>query len=425
MPRRFLYAVIALGVAALLAWAGWTGLSQRGGTDRLFGSGTIEATEVQVSPSIPGRVVRLFADEGQRVRAGQVLAQLEPEEARAQLAQAEAAVRAAEARVRQARHAVDTQQLIAAAQAAGASSQLAAAETRVSEARTALLLEARVAEAAVRAAEAQLRAAEASVVSARSALVKATRDLARTRQLFLAGTVAAQQVDQAQSAYDAAVAQARSAAEAVAGARAALESARANRLQVEIRARDLEVARAQVAQARAAVEEARSGTSLVQQRRQELAAAVAALGEARQALRYRQVLASYTTVTSPLDAVVLTRNIEPGEVVAASTPLYTLVNLRDLWLRVFIPEDRIGAVHLGQEADVTVDTFPGLTFRGRVVEISSRAEFTPGNVQTKEDRVKLVFGVKIGLANEGGRLKPGMPADAEILLGPSGTRGAR
>src|SRR5579883_614551 len=407
MPRRFLYAVIALGVAARLAWAGWTGLSQRGGTDRLFGSGTIEATEVQVSPSIPGRVVRLFADEGQTVRAGQVLAQLEPEEARAQLAQAEAAVRAAEAR------------------AAGASSQLAAAETRVSEARTALLLEARVAEAAVRAAEAQLRAAEASVVSARSALVKATRDLARTRQLFLAGAVAAQQVDQAQSAYDAAVAQARSAAEAVAGARAALESARANRLQVEIRARDLEVARAQVAQARAAVEEARSGTSLVQQRRQELAAAVAALGEARQALRYRQVLASYTTVTSPLDAVVLTRNIEPGEVVAASTPLYTLVNLRDLWLRVFIPEDRIGAVHLGQEADVTVDTFPGLTFRGRVVEISSRAEFTPGNVQTKEDRVKLVFGVKIGLANEGGRLKPGMPADAEILLGPSGTRGAR
>src|SRR5579884_102541 len=391
MPRRFLYAVIALGVAALLAWAGWTGLSQRGGTDRLFGSGTIEATEVQVSPSIPGRVVRLFADEGQTVRAGQVLAQLEPEEARAQ----------------------------------GASSQLAAAETRVSEARPALLLEARVAEAAVRAAEAQLRAAEASVVSARSALVKAPRDLARTRQLFLAGAVAAQQVDQAQSAYDAAVAQARSAAEAVAGARAALESARANRLQVEIRARDLEVARAQVAQARAAVEEARSGTSLVQQRRQELAAAVAALGEARQALRYRQVLASYTTVTSPLDAVVLTRNIEPGEVVAASTPLYTLVNLRDLWLRVFIPEDRIGAVHLGQEADVTVDTFPGLTFRGRVVEISSRAEFTPGNVQTKEDRVKLVFGVKIGLANEGGRLKPGMPADAEILLGPSGTRGAR
>ncbi len=180
-----------------------------------------------------------------------------------------------------------------------------------------------------------------------------------------------------------------------------------------------------MAQARAAVEEARSGTSLVQQRRQELAAAVAALGEARQALRYRQVLASYTTVTSPLDAVVLTRNIEPGEVVAASTPLYTLVNLRDLWLRVFIPEDRIGAVHLGQEADVTVDTFPGLTFRGRVVEISSRAEFTPGNVQTKEDRVKLVFGVKIGLANEGGRLKPGIPADAEILLGPSGTRGAR
>src|SRR5579875_1463442 len=178
MPRRFLYAVIALGVAALLAWAGWTGLSQRGGTDRLFGSGTIEATEVQVSPSIPGRVVRLFADEGQTVRAGQVLAQLEPEEARAQLAQAEAAVRAA--------------------QAAGASSQLAAAETRVSEARTALLLEARVAEAAVRAAEAQLRAAEALVVSARSALVKATRDLARTRQLFLAGAVAAQQVDQAQ-----------------------------------------------------------------------------------------------------------------------------------------------------------------------------------------------------------------------------------
>jgi HlyD family secretion protein len=104
-------------------------------------------------------------------------------------------------------------------------------------------------------------------------------------------------------------------------------------------------------------------------------------------------------------------------VVAAGTPLYTLVDPQDIWLRVFIPEDQIGRVRIGQVAHVSVDSFPGRIFDGRVVEISSHGEFTPGNVQTQGDRVKLVFSVKIQLTNTDDSLKPGMPADAEILVG--------
>jgi HlyD family secretion protein len=272
---------------------------------------------------------------------------------------------------------------------------------------------------AIAAAQAQLSAAQAQLAAARSALVKAQEDLRRTKQLFAQGAVAEQQVDAAQTAYDAAAAQERSAREGVAQARAVLATARANEMQVEIKRQDVQVSRQGVAQARAALKNVQSGYVVIAQRQQDLAAAQASLAQARANLRYVELVAGQNTITAPVNGVVLTRNIEPGEVVAPGAAIYTLIDPQDIWLRVFIPEDQIGKVRLGQSAGVTVDSFPGRIFSGRVEEISSRAEFTPGNVQTKEDRVKLVFGVKIRLENRGGSLKPGMPADAEIPLGQS------
>jgi len=109
--------------------------------------------------------------------------------------------------------------------------------------------------------------------------------------------------------------------------------------------------------------------------------------------------------------VVLSRTIEPGEVALPSTPLLTLARLDDLTMTVYIPEDRYGAISLGEEAQVRVDSFPGMTFPATVVHIADQAEFTPRNVQTAEGRRTTVFSVKLAVANPEGRLKAGMPSD--------------
>jgi HlyD family secretion protein len=118
-----------------------------------------------------------------------------------------------------------------------------------------------------------------------------------------------------------------------------------------------------------------------------------------------------TVVTAPVDGVVLTRTAEPGNVVNAGGILLTLGRLDELTITVYVPEDRVGEVSLGQHANVTVDSFPGETFTAVVTYISDQAEFTPRNVQTVEGRKNTVFAVKLKLGDTGGKIKPGMPAD--------------
>jgi HlyD family secretion protein len=109
--------------------------------------------------------------------------------------------------------------------------------------------------------------------------------------------------------------------------------------------------------------------------------------------------------------VVLTRNIEPGEFVQPGATAFVLGKLSDLTITVYIPEDRYGEIHLGQEATVTVDSFPGVTFTATVIQIANTAEFTPRNVQTVEGRSSTVFAIKLSVDNADGKLKIGMPAD--------------
>jgi membrane fusion protein YbhG len=124
-------------------------------------------------------------------------------------------------------------------------------------------------------------------------------------------------------------------------------------------------------------------------------------------------------IHSPIAGRILTRTVERGERVDAGTPLFTLVDLDRLYVKIYVPEPSIGKVALGQEARVYVDTYPGRGFPARVSRISQEAEFTPKSVQTREERVKLVFAVEVALAeNPGGILKPGMPADAVVRWQP-------
>jgi multidrug resistance efflux pump len=120
------------------------------------------------------------------------------------------------------------------------------------------------------------------------------------------------------------------------------------------------------------------------------------------------------TITSPVSGIVLTRNVEPGEIITAGYEALSAADLNDLTITVYVPEDRIGRVSLGEKAVVTVDSFPGEKFTGTVIHIGDQAEFTPRNVQTEDGRKNTVFAVKLQLADNSNRLKPGMPADVDF-----------
>lgn len=119
---------------------------------------------------------------------------------------------------------------------------------------------------------------------------------------------------------------------------------------------------------------------------------------------------------SPLSGLVLAKHAEPGEMLTPGTPVVTVGKMDEVWLRAYIPESELGRVKVGQAARVSVDSWPGKIFDGKVSFISPEAEFTPKNVQTAKERVKLVYRIKITLANPKMELKPGMPADAAIEM---------
>jgi len=147
-----------------------------------------------------------------------------------------------------------------------------------------------------------------------------------------------------------------------------------------------------------------------------VALAEAKLAQAEAARNGLRVLAAKVTITSPLAGTVTSRIADPGEMAAPGALLLIVSDLSQITLVVYVPEPRIGQVRVGQQAQVTVDAYPGRPFSGAVSYISPRAEFTPKNVQTQEERVETVFAVEIKLANADGYLKPGMPADAELIL---------
>lgn len=427
MGRRLLPTLLLLAVvgAGLAIWRRAGGPQTQG---MLRAWGTVEATEWSVASKVPGRITQLLAPEGSEVTAGQVIARLDAAEMDAMVAQARASVDAARARLAQAERALLAHRRQTDAAVAQAQAQVAAARARIPQAESAWEWQAQQVARQVDAARAQVAAAERAAEAARANvaaldanLVRSQQDLHRVEQLYREGAVSAQQVDAAQAQVkalraqrDAALAHEAAAARQVTQLEAALQAAEANRLQVSIRQHDRSVAVAQLEQARAALQAARVGYDLVRQRQEEVAAARAQLAQATASLHLVAAQYDHTILRAPGDGVVVTKSVEVGDVVAAGQRLVSIARLDQVWLRVFIPEADLGRVRIGQSARVYVDAFPGRAFAGTITEISQRAEFTPRNVQTREERVKQVFGVKITLENPERVLKPGMPADAVI-----------
>ena len=141
----------------------------------------------------------------------------------------------------------------------------------------------------------------------------------------------------------------------------------------------------------------------------------AAVQQAEAAVRQVEAALSNAVIRAPFGGVVTVRDREVGETVGAGAPVLTIMNLDDRWVRIYIREDRIGAVRLGQRADIAADTYPGRRYGGEVAFIASEAEFTPRTVQTAEERVKLVYAVKVRIVTDATYdLKPGVPADVTL-----------
>jgi HlyD family secretion protein len=135
----------------------------------------------------------------------------------------------------------------------------------------------------------------------------------------------------------------------------------------------------------------------------------------RASLELAETRLGFADLTSPIDGFVLTKSAEAGEVVQVGSTVFTVADLRDIWLTAYINERDLGRVKLNQQVDVKTDTYPNKIYKGRISFISNEAEFTPKQIQTTEERVKLVYRIKIQVDNPNLELKPGMPADGYII----------
>lgn len=263
-------------------------------------------------------------------------------------------------------------------------------------------------------------------------LVQSGQLLARLDAKDLEQQVAMRQADvaTARAVLDALLAGSRK--EEVEASRAALEQASAEVRRLEpdearvrdlqqkgiLSVRDYEASRAAFEAARARERQAGQQYELLRKgpRNEDIDQARARLELARQTLALAQTQLGYATLTAPVAGVILSKNIEPNEYVAPGTSVVTLANLGQVWLRAYVEEADLGRVKVGQKALVSSDSRPGRRYEGRVSFIASEAEFTPKTVQTRKERTKLAYRIKIDLPNPDLELKPGMPVDATILL---------
>jgi len=208
-----------------------------------------------------------------------------------------------------------------------------------------------------------------------------------------------------------------------------LDFARAQQLFAKdaISAQDRDVADTNLKRSQAVFQQAkeRYDQAVEGARREEIAVAEANVKQARESLGLSRITLDNATLLAPTAGVITVRQAEIGEVVSPGTPVATLADMDHLWLRAYVPETDLGKIRWGQAATVRTDTYPSKTYKGRISFISPQAEFTPKSVQTFQERVTLVYRIKIDVENPNHELKPGMPADAEIDLNANAGAGAQ
>lgn len=385
MKKRLIlivFLILLLGVGALVYWG-----QRKERIAELYYSGTIEATQADLAFQVSGRVSEVFFDEGQAVKKSQLLAVLEQEEFNARREQARSDLARARENLKQ-------------------------LETLLELNRSVLPAEVERVEASVQALQSQLDQLEAGyraqeVAQARYAyeqtqfaLEEARKDKIRYDRLFERKIISENDKEATDLKYETALKEYERAREAYA------------LFKEGYRKESIATARSKLAEGRAALKQAKDNLKKIEAAEQEVKAGKARVLSAQAALELANIQLKHTELRAPFDGILVSRNVEPGEVVSPGQEVISLADLSKVDLKVFVAETEIGKIKPGQKADVKIDTFPSKTYAGNVTYISPEAEFTPKIIQTHKERVKLVYLVKIAIANPNLELKPGMPADA-------------
>lgn len=390
MKKRIIPAVVVVvlvAVAATYLVRRWNGE----GDGLLAFSGNVELTEVKISFKTAGRLIELLVKEGDAVTKGMVIARLDRDQLLSQRDAQRAVLASAQSQLTQLLTSVDYQREMLEGGLASSKADLQQADARLRE-----LL------AGSRSQEIQL--ARAAVEATRADQSRAASDWQRAQTLYKNDDISTSQHDQFRMQYERASALLKQSEQQLA---LVLEGPRKE---------TIEAARAQVERSKAAGRLADAPRLELKRRQQEGDARRADIERARAQLALIESQLADTEIISPTDGVVLVKSAEPGETVAAGGTVVTLGDIEHPWLRGYVNETELGRLKLGARVKVATDSYPGRTYEGRVSFISSEAEFTPKQIQTPEERVKLVYRIKVDLPNPRRELKLNMPADAEILL---------
>jgi len=348
----------------------------------LFVSGRIDGDTVDISSKRPGRVIEITVREGDSVQAGQVLAVLSSE-------QDEAQVEAQKARVLSDRHKMEQLQR-----------QLATYAEKIRQSQMYVEQSQSNAPAQVQQAEANLATSKAELARSEAELQQSKIDAERYPPLAKRGAVAIQLAEEYSTKLKVAEASVDANRKKVAAAEAALLQAKTELENPPIKEADRITLERQVDELKAQIAAAQADV-------------VAGQGE----LRRFEADVTDLKVVAPIAGTILTRSAEPGRVIAPGQTILTMVDLTRLYLRGFVPEGNVGKVKVGQQAQVYLDSDPKEAIPAEVIRVDPQVMFTPENTYFKDDRVKQVMGVKLGLKGAFGFAKPGMPADGEIQIG--------
>jgi HlyD family secretion protein len=376
--------LLAAAAAATLWWRGRSGEDP----NRILVSGNIELREYLIAFKSSGRLIELAVDEGHDVRRGQLLARLDPDQLTQSRDREQAALRMASAQLAQMTTGVEYAR-------AASDGEIALRRAEVLQA------EAHLRELEAGSRPQDIRATQAQVDDLRAQAANAAADWERAQRLFANEDISRQ--DQFRTRWESLSAGLRQAEQ-----RSALVEEGPRREQID-------AARASLKRAQASLQLAEASRIGIRQRELELEARRAEVDRARYNVAVFETQLADLHVHSPADGVVLVRSALAGEVVAPGTSILTVGDIEHPWLRGYVPMTQLGRVKLGQKASIRSESLPGKTYEGRISFIASEAEFTPKQIQTHEERVKLVYRIKIDIANPNRELKANMPVDAEIL----------
>jgi HlyD family secretion protein len=385
-----LFPIIIL-LAAIGGGIWWWRDAHSADPNRILVSGNLELTLVDLSFKTAGRMTALNVREGDWVKKNDIIARLDPNQLQQQRFRDQAAVSSAESNYRQMETSIAYQKATLESDIAARRAELNQAQAKLDE----LLNGSR---------RQDIQQAESALSDARAQLEFARSDWGRMQALFKNEDITKQQFDQSRMKFDSATAQVRQAEE------------RLNLVKEGPRKEEIAGGQAAVAKAQASLRTAEANRLELQRKEQELGERAAEIDRSKAQEGISQSQLDDTVIATPIDGVVLVKSAEAGEVVAAGTTIVTVGDLNHPWLRAYINETDLGRVKLGQKVKLTTDSFKGKVYWGTVTYISSEAEFTPKQIQTKEERVKMVYRIKVEVDNTSHELKNNMPVDAEIVL---------